>query len=111
MASLISKTSGVLPFSCEQAFDLAVDIEAYPSFLPGWISARIQRRESNVCWVEQVVGLGPIRLQFTSQAVFHRPERIEVTSTQAPFRQFSLTCRSRSRRHVPLAGSASSPKS
>jgi coenzyme Q-binding protein COQ10 len=91
MASLIKKTSGALPFSCGVAFDLAADIESYPSFLPGWISAHIQRREANVCWVDQVVGLGPIRLQFSSQAVLHRPERIEVTSTQAPFRQFNLT--------------------
>jgi coenzyme Q-binding protein COQ10 len=91
MASLIKKSSGALPFSREQAFDLAADIESYPSFLPGWISARIQKRESNVCWVDQVVGFGPIQLPFTSRAVMHRPERIEVASTQAPFRQFSLT--------------------
>jgi coenzyme Q-binding protein COQ10 len=91
MASLIERTSVALPFSCGEAFDLAADIESYPSFLPGWISAHIQRREANICWVDQVIGLGPIRLQFTSQAVLHRPERIEVTSTQAPFRQFNLT--------------------
>lgn len=91
MASLIKKTSGALPVSCGEAFDLAADIESYPSFLPGWISAHIVRRESDVCWVDQVVGLGPIQLQFSSQAVLHRPERIEVTSRQAPFRQFNLT--------------------
>jgi ribosome-associated toxin RatA of RatAB toxin-antitoxin module len=31
------------------------------------------------------------RLTAFPQAVLHRPERIEVTSTQTPFRQFSLT--------------------
>jgi coenzyme Q-binding protein COQ10 len=87
---MIEKVSGVLPFSCEQMFDLAADIERYPEFLTGWISARIQKRESNICYVDQVVGLGPVRLQFTSKAVFHRPQRIEVTSTEAPFRQFRL---------------------
>jgi len=91
MASLIKKSSGALPFSCVAAFDLAADIESYPSFLPGWISAHIQRRDENICWVDQVIGLGPIRLEFSSQAVLHRPERIEVTSMQAPFRQFNLT--------------------
>ena len=91
MASLIKKTSGALPFSCEQAFDLAADIESYPGFLPGWISARILKRESNVCWVDQVVGFVSIQLPFTSRAVLHRPDRIDVVSTQAPFRQFSLT--------------------
>jgi coenzyme Q-binding protein COQ10 len=80
-----------LPFGCEQVFDLAADIERYPEFLKWWISARIQKRESNICYVEQVLGLGPMRLQFASTAVLHRPERIDVTSTDLPFRHFSLS--------------------
>jgi coenzyme Q-binding protein COQ10 len=90
MISVIDKSSGTLPFSREQAFDLAADIERYPEFLSEWISARVVRREPDICYVNQVVGLGLFRLQFTSRAVLRRPERIEVTSTQAPFRLFSL---------------------
>lgn len=88
---MIQRASGTLPFSCEQVFDLAADIERYPEFLKGWISARIRKRESDIRHVDQVVGLGPLRLQFTSKAVLHRPERIEVTSAEAPFRHFSLS--------------------
>ena len=88
---MIERATGTLPFSCEQMFDLAADIERYPDFLRGWISARIQKRESNICYVDQVVGLGPVRLQFTSKAVLYRPERIEVTSAEAPFRHFGLS--------------------
>ncbi len=87
----INKATATLPFTREQVFDLAADIERYPEFLSGWVSARIQRRESNICYVEQVVGLGPFRLQFISKAMLNRPERIEVTSTEAPFRLFSLS--------------------
>jgi len=90
---VINESGGILPYTCEQAFDLAADIERYPQFLKGWISARLLRRECNVCYVDQVVGLGPVRLQFTSRAVLYRPERIEVTSTEAPFRLFSLLWR------------------
>lgn len=90
---MIERASGTLPLSCEQAFDLAADIERYPEFLRGWICARVQKRESNICYVDQVVGLGPLRLQFTSKAVLYRPERIEVTSMEAPFRRFSLSWR------------------
>jgi coenzyme Q-binding protein COQ10 len=89
--SVINKSTPPLPYTCEQAFDLAADIERYPEFLRGWVSARIQRRESNIWYVEQVVGLGPFRWQFISKAVLHRPERIEVTSTESPFRLFSLS--------------------
>ena len=88
---VIEKVGRTLPFSCEQVFDLAADIERYPEFLKWWISARIQKRESNICYVEQVVGLGPIRLQFASKAVLDRPERIDVTSTDSPFRHFRLS--------------------
>src|ERR1700722_17704314 len=91
MTSVITRTSAMLPFTCEQAFDVAADIEHYPEFLKGWISARIQSRESNICCVDQVVGMGPLRLQFMSRAILHPPARIEVTSTQAPFRLFSLS--------------------
>jgi coenzyme Q-binding protein COQ10 len=88
---VIEKVGGTLPFSCEQVFDLAADIERYPEFLRWWISARIQKREFNICYVEQVLGLGPIRLQFVSKATLHRPERIDVTSTDSPFRHFNLS--------------------
>jgi coenzyme Q-binding protein COQ10 len=88
---MLVRAGGTLIFSGEQVFDLAADIERYPQFLTGWISSRIKKREGNVCHVEQVVGFGPVRLQFASQAVLHRPHRIEVTSTDPPFRKYSLT--------------------
>ena len=88
---MIRKVGKVLPFNCEQVFDLAADIECYPQYLTGWVSARIQKRESNLYYVEQVVGFGPLHLQFASIAALYRPERIDVTSTDATFRHFSLS--------------------
>jgi coenzyme Q-binding protein COQ10 len=90
---IISTPGRVLPFSCAQMFDLAADIERYPQFLRGWISARIIRRRPDGCDVDQVLGLGPVRLRFTSRATFARPDRIEVSSSEAPFRHFSLVWR------------------
>jgi len=72
-------------------FDLAADIERYPEFLHWWIAARIRTRDSNICYVEQVLGLGPVRLQFASKALLRRPERIDVTSSDPPFRRFILS--------------------
>jgi coenzyme Q-binding protein COQ10 len=88
---VIEKVGATLPFSCEQMFDIAADIERYPDFLSWWISARISRRDADVCYVTQVVGAGPIRLAFDSKAVLQRPSRIDVTSTDAPFRQYALS--------------------
>jgi coenzyme Q-binding protein COQ10 len=85
------RASGTLPFSCEQVFNLAADIERYPEFLPGWISARIRKRECNTCHVDQVLGFGPVRLQFASKAVLQPSHRIDVTSTDPRFRKYSLS--------------------
>jgi coenzyme Q-binding protein COQ10 len=87
----IDGVSRLLPFSPEQVFDLAADIERYPEYLPGWISARILKREADVLYVEQVLGIGLARVQFRSRAVLHRPQRIEVTSSEPPFRHYCLT--------------------
>ena len=90
---VIEKVGQLLPFTREQAFDLAADIERYPDFLRGWITARIVKRESNICSVDQVLGIGLIRVQFSSKAVLRRPERIDVTSSDPPFSRFSLSWR------------------
>jgi coenzyme Q-binding protein COQ10 len=87
---LIERVGHVLPFTCEQVFDVAADIERYPAFLPWWISASISRREANTCYVEQVLGRGPVRVRFASKAVLQRPERLDITSSDASFRQFNL---------------------
>jgi coenzyme Q-binding protein COQ10 len=85
------KASEILPFSCEQMFSLAADIERYPEFLTWWISARIRSREHNTCHVDQVVGLGPVCLKFESKAVLQPSHRIDVTSTDPRFRKYSLS--------------------
>jgi coenzyme Q-binding protein COQ10 len=88
---MLTETLGcTLPFTSEQLFDVVADIERYPEFLPGWISASIYRREANTCYVEQVLGRGPVRVQFASKAVLQRPERLDITSSDAAFRLFSL---------------------
>jgi coenzyme Q-binding protein COQ10 len=90
---LIESTGSVLPFSCEQVFDVAADIERYPEFLPGWRSARILRRQSNICFVEQVLALGFLRVQIATEAVLLRPSRIDISSSDGRFRAFSCSLR------------------
>jgi coenzyme Q-binding protein COQ10 len=80
-----------LACSREHAFDIAADIERYPEFLKGWITARIVRREANRCYVDQELGFGPVRLHFASTAVLRRPASIDVTSREPPFRYFNLS--------------------
>jgi coenzyme Q-binding protein COQ10 len=79
-----------LPYSADQLFDIAADVERYPEFLCWWITARIRQRTTNVYYTEQLLGLGPLRVRFGSKTVLDRPERIEVTTDEPPFRLFRL---------------------
>jgi coenzyme Q-binding protein COQ10 len=81
----------LLPYRDEQLFDLAADVDRYPEFLRGWVAARIYKREANVWHVDQTVRFGLIRMRFGSKAVLHRPERLDVTSDEEPFRHFRLS--------------------
>ncbi len=81
----------LLPYTAEQLFDLVADVESYPEYVPGWISARIRMRNSNEYLTDQVVGLGPFRVKFGSRTILRRPTRIDVTSADFPFRQFRMT--------------------
>lgn len=81
----------VLPYTAEQLFDLAADVERYPEFLPSWVAARVVRRERETYETDQIVRFGPIRQRFFSRTVLSRPERIDVTSTSRSFRRFDLT--------------------
>jgi coenzyme Q-binding protein COQ10 len=87
---VIEKVGSVLPFTCEQIFDLAADVERYPDFLPWWVSAKVVSREPNRLKVDQVLGLGPANIRFESDAVLRRPERMLVTSADPRFREFRL---------------------
>ena len=80
----------LLPYTAEQLFDLVADVESYPEYLPGWISARIRQRNSNEYHTDQVLGLGPFCLEFGSRTILQRPRRIDVTSTDFPFRQLKI---------------------
>jgi coenzyme Q-binding protein COQ10 len=88
---VIEPVTRTLRCSCEQAFDIAADIERYPEFLKWWISAKVTKRDASTCCAEQEVGVGSVRFRFASTAILQRPEHIIVTSTDAPFRCFKLS--------------------
>ncbi|CCG41071.1 type II toxin-antitoxin system RatA family toxin [Magnetospirillum molischianum] len=101
--------------SCEQLFNIAVDIESYPRFLPFCRTARIRHRHGNVLDVDNAFGAGPIQAHFQTRAVFDPPHRLEITSRQAPFTLFRLIwsftplpgggCRVNAAYHVALRSS------
>jgi len=82
-----------LPWTAEQMFDLAADIERYPEFLPHWPRATIRSRDQDVLHVQQEIDLGLRRFRFESRAVLRRPSHLHIDSASGPFRRLSIDWR------------------
>jgi coenzyme Q-binding protein COQ10 len=87
----VHKVRCSLPYTREQLFDLAADVERYPEFVPWWAAARVWKRDGNVYYTDQVIRFAMVRKRFESRTVLRRPERIDVTSTDGPVRDLQLT--------------------
>jgi coenzyme Q-binding protein COQ10 len=65
-------------YTAEQLFDLVLDVERYPAFVPGWEAARVSERREGSYRTDQIVRLLAFRQRFRSVTTFERPHRIEV---------------------------------
>lgn len=73
-----------LPYRCEQLFALAADIESYPAFVPGYVSARILERSPERLLVEQRVGVVGHGFRFLSRAFLQPPHGLRITVDKGP---------------------------
>lgn len=80
----------IVAHPCESLFDLVADIERYPEFVPGYLSARIKSRQGGRLVVDQQLGLVGFRRGFTSVATLERPDRITIRSSETPFRHLDI---------------------
>ncbi len=79
----------VLPYRPDQLFDLVAEIERYPEFLPWCVAARVRERRGNVITGDLVIGFKMFRERFTSRVELTRPDRIDVSYTDGPFRHLA----------------------
>jgi len=75
----------LVPYSPEEMFDLVVDVERYPEFVPGYREVTIVRREPACLYTLQAVGLGAVQARFHSVAGLERPRRIRIHAEESPF--------------------------
>lgn len=80
-----------LPHTPALLFDIAADVSSYPEFLPWWIAVRVRDRDESGYCTDQVLGLGPVRMTFSSKTTLDPPSRIDVSSTDRAFRTFRLS--------------------
>lgn len=81
----------------DQLFDLVLDVESYPRFVPWWEAARVVKREPppapdapGLYETDQVVSLKVVRQRFRSRTTFVRPDWIEVRAADGLFKAFLL---------------------
>jgi coenzyme Q-binding protein COQ10 len=75
-----------LPYTPEQLFDLVIDVESYPQFLPWCLGCRVRKREEGLVVADMIIGFKVFRESFTSRVSHQHPHRIDVKYTDGPFK-------------------------
>lgn len=75
-----------VPYTPEQMFDLVASVEDYPHFLPWCTAARIRQRTDTLIVADLAIGYKAVRERFTSRVTLDRPQRIDVTYAEGPFK-------------------------
>ncbi len=80
-----------LPYSPEQMFDLVLDVERYPEFLPWCQECHIVARSDNMLMANLVIGYKAFREWFVSRVTYDRPHAVRVEYINGPLRYLSNT--------------------
>lgn len=81
--------SAIVPFSCQQMFDLINDIPSYPQFMRGCSSAEILTRGDGWLTARLELSRAGVRQSFITRNVLTPPHRIELGLLEGPFKSFS----------------------
>lgn len=81
--------SALVEYSAEQMFDLVNDIEHYPQFMQGCVSAKVLSQSDTELVGELRLAKAGISQQFTTRNTLLRPERIDMSLVEGGFKNFS----------------------
>jgi len=79
--------SAMVEYSAEQMFQLVDDIAAYPEFLPWCGGAEEHNRDENNVQASVTIQKGSINKSFTTQNRLNKPQSIELTLVDGPFKE------------------------
>lgn len=83
--------SALVEYSAEQMFDLVNDIEHYPQFMQGCVSAKVLSQSDTELVGELRLAKAGISQQFTTKNTLLRPERIDMSLVEGGFKNFAAT--------------------
>ena len=80
------RRSALVTFSPEQMFDLVIDVERYPQFLPWVVGAELHERGERSLRASMEMQRGGVRERFTTRNEFERPSCMTMDLVEGPFR-------------------------
>ncbi len=78
-------TTALVPYTAGQIYELVIDAESYPEFLPGCRSVEIHERETDRVVATVSLAKGRIKKSFTTENRFVKDERIDMHLVKGPF--------------------------
>lgn len=79
------KRTALVTFTPEQMFDLVVDVERYPQFLPWVAAAEVHDRTENELLASLCMERAGVREEFTTRNVMDRPHTMSLALVDGPF--------------------------
>lgn len=83
--------SALLAFRAEDLFRLVGDIEAYPQFLPGCVSAQVESADAEVVCARLGFKVKGLSDSFATENRMLQGQRIEMRLVEGPFRSLAGT--------------------
>jgi ribosome-associated toxin RatA of RatAB toxin-antitoxin module len=80
------RRNALVTFSPEQMFDLVIDVERYPEFLPWVASAELHEKSERDLLASMEMQRGGMRERFTTRNEFDRPGFMDMQLVRGPFR-------------------------
>ena len=81
--------SAIVECSADAFYALVEDIEAYPSFLPWCVAARVQERALGRTVATLTLAAKGLRQSFTTENANQRGRSIDMRLVEGPFRHFA----------------------
>lgn len=81
--------SALVPFSCQQMFDLINDIPAYPKFMPGCTGAEVLEEGDNWRLARLDLSGAGLKQSITTRNTLDPPHAMRLHLEQGPFSEFN----------------------
>ena len=85
------RVTEIVPFSQKQMYDLVVDVERYPEFLPWCVNSRIHESNEKQFLAELTIAFKGIRESFQTVDILTPEKKVEVNLRSGPFRYLAST--------------------